>query len=246
MNITTACIAVITGNATKITRSEYHNNKLCTFTYVNDIRFDTKKFNIAMIVAKETLNIMINEYPTRKLLTERIIDSRSRAKHLSDEVFNLIQKKAEVASHVNSLRDQVSLLSSQKETLTAQQTIGSDSPSSQMRYIIFSQQEEGGDDVWKFHFASRHTSHTALLEDAKNTYGRDISQVSGGFYSRRSANGLKSTFGHSVGARSLDKYTVDIILYGRSDSFGLRLDDLSEAIEQYQRDHETTKFTVLD
>jgi hypothetical protein len=254
--LTKACIDVINGNATKTTRKEYHKNKLREFTYVDDItscysvRFDSKKFNIAFIAVRETLGIKINEYPTRELLTKRIVESRRKQTSLSNDLVNLSKTMTIFADGVDSLKQDISLLSSQKATLEKETAIGSDFPSCQMRYIIFSQtvKDEDGDDeeVWKFHFASRHTSHSALLEHVKEIYGRNIGLVSGGFYSRRSANGLQATFGHSRDSRIADKYRIDIILYGRSDSFGLRVDHLSKAIEQHQREHKGTKFTVLD
>lgn len=136
----------------------------------------------------------------------------------------------------------------QLEQDKANEPIGSDFPSSQMRYIIIRDKIDNGEEydlwdiVYRFYFASRHTSHSDLAEEAKKVYPNGQT-VAGGFYARRSANGMRRTFGDYRPY----PYTIEVLLYGQSDSYGLNLNHLNKAIKDYykeQGDH--VKITVID
>ena len=208
---TEACLNVICNNARKEISGKY--------TYVNGVRLETRKFNIAMIAVRETLTIKMQDHPTRKYFTSKILESRNRFKEVQKELGEL----------------------------TANNPIGSDFPSCQMRYIIYQEtvkDEDGDYDVCRFYFASRHTSHSELAEELKKAKP-DAWVRGGGFYSRRSANGLRELYG---GFRP-SPYNMEIILWGISDSYGLNPNVLDKAIADYLHNGkdvaEDVKFTVL-
>ena len=136
----------------------------------------------------------------------------------------------------------------QLEQDKANEPIGSDFPSSQMRYIIIRDRINNGEeyDEWdtkyKFYFASKHTSHSELAEEAKKVYPNGQT-VAGGFYTRRSGNGMRRTFGEYRPY----PYTIEVLLYGVSDSYGLNLKYLDKAISNYQKvQGDYAKITVID
>jgi hypothetical protein len=135
----------------------------------------------------------------------------------------------------------------QLELDKANEPLGSDFPSAQMRYIIIVDKEYDEDyeedvEIYKFYFASRHTSHSELAEEAKKVYPT-CRTVAGGFYTRRSANALRATFGDYRPY----PYTLEILLYGVSDSYGLNLKYLNKAINDYYKQQGNhVKITVID
>lgn len=215
--ITKACLDVIINNAPK------KRDKLRNLTYVNGEKFNTKSFNIAMIAVRETLNLKVNEYPARKYLTEKLVESKSR---------------------VTGVKDVLQKLNKEKEDLYP---VGSAYPECQMRYIIiedkvYNEEDNYEETIYRFYFAKRHTSHSELADEARKVYPKGHT-VGGGFYARRSANGLTEVFGYFKSSPC----SMEILLWGKSDTFGLNPSTLNKAIKDYYRDNDkmTVKISVL-
>ncbi len=103
----------------------------------------------------------------------------------------------------------------------------SDLPHPPLRYILlkFNDNEE-----LKFLFAQKHTSHYDLGQEFRKSSVRNFRVVGGGFYASLAGNANEK---HDDG----DKYSISndnfstIILFGKSDTYGLGKDFLDKALE---------------
>ena len=150
---------------------------------------------------------------TKEIETNKYI-FLSNGKSYNKKSFNIATQIARV--YINKLNNtrKATIVPVVKAT-PAEPVLGSVNPTNAMRYIILSNGKE-----FKMYFAKGYTSHSSLFDefDKQCAEGDYWSCVGGGFYCYITANAVPE------GSERC------IMLFGKSDSYGLRKENLDKAI----------------
>jgi hypothetical protein len=128
--------------------------------------------------------------------------------------------------------------------INASNEVGSKSPSNSLRYIILEHEDT---QKLRFYFAKQYTSHSGLEEEFQNKNGREWQAVSGGFYAGvfANANTNLNRYWANEYQQKEDFEFEHLLLFGKSDSYGLNRDVFEKALNELRADMLKHKIHVM-
>jgi hypothetical protein len=207
------------------------------------------KWNIISSLSKNKPSIgdrlLINnkEYTIEKMgsTTVYLSNNKSYPRKLFKDWWQLMLKHRQLKQSFDDRKHSIELWEAEQSRL------GDVNPIPSLRFIIY-RTKSGAN---KFFFAKGHSSHSGLWEDAKqfmSGYGDDPDYCTGGgFYTWISGYNHWKNFGDRP--ENMERSPTTLVLYGTSDSYGLNVERLDEAVQQnrfYGGDHDIIYADVYD
>lgn len=204
--------AAIKYEAQEITKIRETN---AMFYFSDGSQFNKKEFNKRLVVIREMREDAISQNDVYAALKKEVdAHLASRQKHMAEQI--------------DRIKDEVNVLTVQK---AKQKTLGGNAPSNALRYIILRDLfAKEGQERYRWYFASEYTGHAELEDEFRKLHGAAWDACGGGFYVASRANANVDLADYWAGQYGDPHRKEVLMLFGKSDSFGLRKEVLEGAL----------------